>query len=276
MSNKRPNKEAMVRVPETLRRVKNIIGIFSAKGGVGKSEVSLNLALSLADKGYAVGLLDADIYGPSQPVLLKASSEEIDVKDNKLLIPLNKKGIKFVSMGLIARGQKPVIWRGPMVSGAVMQLMSQTDWQELDYLIIDTPPGTGDVQLTLLQRLPLNGALVVTTPQEVSISDTRKGIEMIKRLELPILGLIENMSFFQPSDSKKKYFIFGKGGGQNLAKEYGLELLSEIPLLEKKEFVILYELSNYKLVFDSIAKKVIKNMEIIKKSVSQIIPQKKV
>ncbi len=276
MSNKRPNKEAMVRVPETLRRVKNIIGVFSAKGGVGKSEISLNLALSLADKGYAVGLLDADIYGPSQPVLLKASSEEIDVKDDKLLIPLNKKGIKFVSMGLIARGQKPVIWRGPMVSGAVMQLMSQTDWQELDYLIIDTPPGTGDVQLTLLQRLPLNGALVVTTPQEVSISDTRKCIEMIKRLELPILGLVENMSFFQPSDSKKKYFIFGKGGGQNLAKEYGLELLSEIPLLEKKEFVILYELSDYKLIFDSIAKKVIKNMEIIKKSVSQIIPQKKV
>ena len=276
MSNKRPNKEAMVRVPETLRRVKNIIGVFSAKGGVGKSEVSLNLALSLADKGYAVGLLDADIYGPSQPVLLQASSEEIDVKDNKLLIPLNKKGIKFVSMGLIARGQKPVIWRGPMVSGAVMQLMSQTDWQELDYLIIDTPPGTGDVQLTLLQRLPLNGALVVTTPQEVSTSDTRKGIEMIKRLELPILGLVENMSFFQPSDSKKKYFIFGKEGGQNLAKEYGLDLLSEIPLLEKKEFVILYELSDYKLIFDSMAKKVIKNMEIIKKSVDQIIPQKKV
>ena len=276
MSNKRPNKEAMARVPETLRRVKNIIGVFSAKGGVGKSEISLNLALSLANKGYAVGLLDADIYGPSQPVLLEASSEEIDVKDNKLLVPLNKKGIKFVSMGLIARGQKPVIWRGPMVSGAVMQLMSQTDWQELDYLIIDTPPGTGDVQLTLLQRLPLNGALVVTTPQEVSISDTRKGIEMIKRLELPILGLIENMSFFQPSDSKKKYFIFGKGGGQNLAKEYGLELLSEIPLLEKKEFVILYELNDYKLIFDSIAKKVIKNMEIVKKSVSQIIPQKKV
>ena len=276
MSNKRPNKEAMVRVPETLRRVKNIIGVFSAKGGVGKSEVSLNLALSLADKGYAVGLLDADIYGPSQPVLLKASSEEIDVKDNKLLIPLNKKGIKFVSMGLIARGQKPVIWRGPMVSGAVMQLMSQTDWQELDYLIIDTPPGTGDVQLTLLQRLPLNGALVVTTPQEVSTSDTRKGIEMIKRLELPILGLVENMSFFQPSDSKKKYFIFGKGGGQNLAKEYGLDLLSEIPLLEKKEFVILYELSDYKLIFDSIASKVIKKMEEVKKSISQIIPQKKV
>ena len=276
MSNKRPNKEAMARVPETLRRVKNIIGVFSAKGGVGKSEISLNLALSLANKGHAVGLLDADIYGPSQPVLLEASSEEIDVKDNKLLVPLNKKGIKFVSMGLIARGQKPVIWRGPMVSGAVMQLMSQTDWQELDYLIIDTPPGTGDVQLTLLQRLPLNGAIVVTTPQEVSISDTRKGIEMIKRLELPILGLIENMSFFQPSDSKKKYFIFGKGGGRNLATEYGLELLSEIPLLEKKEFVILYELNDYKLIFDSIANKLIKNMEIVKKSVSQIIPQKKV
>jgi ATP-binding protein involved in chromosome partitioning len=276
MSNKRPNKEATARVPETLRRVKNIIGVFSAKGGVGKSEISLNLSLSLADKGYAVGLLDADIYGPSQPVLLEASSEEIDVKDNKLLVPLNKKGIKFVSMGLIARDQKPVIWRGPMVSGAVMQLMSQTDWQELDYLIIDTPPGTGDVQLTLLQRLPLNAAIVVTTPQDVSTSDTRKGIEMIKRLELPILGLIENMSFFKPSDSKKKYFIFGKGGGRNLAKEYGLELLSEIPLLEKKEFVILYELNDYKLIFDSIAKKVIRNLEVVKKSVSQIIPQKKV
>ena len=276
MSNKRSNKEAMVRIPETLRSVKNIIGVFSAKGGVGKSEISLNLALSIADKGCSVGLLDADIYGPSLPVLLEATNEEIDVKDNKLLVPLNKKGVKFISMGLIARDRKPVIWRGPMVSGAVMQLMAQTDWQELDYLIIDTPPGTGDVQLTLLQKLPLNGALVVTTPQNVSTSDTRKGIEMIKRLELPILGLIENMSFFKPSDSEKKYFIFGKGGGKDLAKEYELELLSEIPLLEKEDSVILYELKDYKLIFDSIAKKVIKKMEEVKKSIRQIIPQKKV
>ena len=275
MSNKRPNKENTVRIPETLRKVKNIIGVFSAKGGVGKSEISLNLALSLAKGGYKVGLLDADIHGPSQPVLFEASKEIIDVKDKLLLSPLEKRGVKFISMGLIARDQKPVMWRGPMVSGAVMQLMAQTDWQELDYLIIDTPPGTGDAQLTLLQRLPLNAAIIVTTPQDVSISDTKKGIEMIKRLELPILGLIENMSFFSPEKSKKKYYIFGKGGGKNLSKEYEMELLSEIPLLEKKEFIILYDIETYKKVFDSIAKKVITNMEAIKKTVTQVIPQKK-
>ena len=275
MSNKRPNKETTIRIPETLRKVKNIIGVFSAKGGVGKSEISLNLALSLATEGYKVGLLDADIHGPSQPVLFEASEEIIDVKDKLLLSPLEKRGIKFISMGLIARDQKPVMWRGPMVSGAVMQLMAQTDWQELDYLIIDTPPGTGDAQLTLLQRLPLNAAIIVTTPQDVSISDTKKGIEMIKRLELPILGLIENMSFFKPEKSKKKYYIFGKGGGKNLSKEYEMELLSEIPLLEKKEFIILYDLEVYKKVFDSIAKKVVSNMEAIKKTVTQVIPQKK-
>lgn len=275
MSNKRPNKETTIRIPETLRKVKNIIGVFSAKGGVGKSEISLNLALSLAAEGCKVGLLDADIHGPSQPVLFEASEEVIDVKDKLLLSPLKKRGIKFISMGLIARDQKPVMWRGPMVSGAVMQLMAQTDWQELDYLIIDTPPGTGDAQLTLLQRLPLNAAIIVTTPQDVSISDTKKGIEMIKRLELPILGLIENMSFFKPEKSKKKYYIFGKGGGKNLSKEYEMELLSEIPLLEKKEFIILYDLEAYKKVFDSIAKKVVSNMEAIKKTVTQIIPQKK-
>ena len=202
-----PNKEATLRIPETLRKVKNIIGVFSAKGGVGKSEVSLNLALGLKESGYTVGLVDADIYGPSQPLLLNASEEEIEVKNKKLLTPLNKKGIKFISMGLIAKGAKPVIWRGPMVSGAVLQLLSSTDWQTLDYLIIDTPPGTGDVQLTLLQRIPLSAAIVVTTPQKVSVSDTRKGIEMIRRLDLPILGLVENMSFFQPEDSEKKYYL---------------------------------------------------------------------
>jgi len=276
MSNKTPNKETMIRIPESLRKVKNIIGVFSAKGGVGKSEISLNLALSLATEGFKVGLLDADIHGPSQPVLFEASEEIIDVKDKLLLSPLEKRGVKFISMGLIARDQKPVMWRGPMVSGAVMQLMAQTNWQELDYLIIDTPPGTGDAQLTLLQRLPLNAAIIVTTPQDVSISDTKKGIEMIKRLGLPILGLIENMSFFKPEKSKRKYYIFGKGGGKNLSKEYEMEFLSEIPLLEKKEFVILYDLEAYKKVFDSIAKKVVSNMEEIKKTVTQVIPQKKV
>ena len=274
MSNKRPNKETTIRIPETLRKVKNIIGVFSAKGGVGKSEISLNLALSLATEGYSVGLLDADIHGPSQPILFEASEEIIDVKDKLLLSPLEKRGVKFISMGLIARDQKPVMWRGPMVSGAVMQLMAQTDWQELDYLIIDTPPGTGDVQLTLLQRLPLNAAIIITTPQDVSISETKKGIEMIKRLGIPILGLIENMSFFKPEKSKKKYYIFGKEGGKKLSRQYEMELLSEIPLVEKKEFIILYDLETYKVIFDSLAKKVIKNLETAKKTATQVIPQK--
>jgi len=274
MSNKIPKKEATVRIPETLRKVKNIIGVFSAKGGVGKSEISLNLALSLATEGYSVGLLDADIHGPSQPILFEASEEIIDVKDKLLLSPLEKRGVKFISMGLIARDQKPVMWRGPMVSGAVMQLMAQTDWQELDYLIIDTPPGTGDVQLTLLQRLPLNAAIIITTPQDVSISDTKKGIEMIKRLGIPILGLIENMSFFKPEKSKKKYYIFGKEGGKKLSRQYEMELLSEIPLVEKKEFIILSDLETYKVIFDSLAKKVIKNLETAKKTATQVIPQK--
>ena len=270
-----PNKEATLRIRETLRKVKNIIGVFSAKGGVGKSEVSLNLALGLKESGYTVGLVDADIYGPSQPLLLNASEEEIEVKNKKLLTPLNKKGIKFISMGLIAKGAKPVIWRGPMVSGAVLQLLSSTDWQTLDYLIIDTPPGTGDVQLTLLQRIPLSAAIVVTTPQKVSVSDTRKGIEMIRRLDLPILGLIENMSFFQPEDSEKKYYLFGKGGGEELAKEYKLELFSQIPLTEKKDSSILYEMDDYKIIFDDLSKKVVAQMDLIRKKINQVIPQQK-
>ena len=271
-----PTKEITLRIPESLRKVKNIIGVFSAKGGVGKSEISLSLALSLKDSGYSVGLVDADIYGPSQPLLLQASSEEVEVKEKELLLPLNKKGIKFISMGLIAKGAKPVIWRGPMVSGAVMQLLSMTDWQELDYLIIDTPPGTGDIQLTLLQRIPLSASIVVTTPQKVSVSDTRKGIEMLKKLDLPILGLIENMSFFQPQGSDQKYFLFGKGGGKELAKDYKLELFSQIPLTEKSESSILYEIDEYKVIFDDLSAKVVAQMNLIKKKINQIIPQQKV
>ena len=160
-----------LRIPETLRKVKNLIGIFSAKGGVGKSAISLQVALALRDKGYKVGLVDADIYGPSQPVMLNANPGELKLTNEKIIEPLEKEGIKFISMGLISDEKMPVIWRGPMVSGAVMQLLAQTDWGEIDYLIIDTPPGTGDVQLTLLQRIPLTSSIVVTTPQDVSVSD---------------------------------------------------------------------------------------------------------
>ena len=166
-----------LRIPETLRKVKNIVGIFSAKGGVGKSAISLQIALALRDKGFSVGLIDADIYGPSQPILLGSSAGELKLSKAQVIEPLTKEGIKFISMGLISGENMPVIWRGPMVSGAVMQLLSQTDWGELDYLIVDTPPGTGDVQLTLLQRIPLTSSIVVTcllytspSPRDLSTS----------------------------------------------------------------------------------------------------------
>ena len=262
-----------LRIPETLRKVKNIVGIFSAKGGVGKSAIALQLAISLKDKGYKVGLVDADIYGPSQAVLLNSEPGELKITDNKIIEPLNKEGICFISMGLISNEKMPVIWRGPMVSGAVMQLLSQTNWGELDYLIIDTPPGTGDVQLTLLQKIPLTGTVIVTTPQNVSISDCRKGIEMIKKLSIPILGLIENMSWFQPSDSEKKYFLFGEDGGKDLAAEYKIDLLAQLPLIEKEGKKELHELDQIKTSFEILTGKIIELIKEIKSKKVDSIPQ---
>ena len=262
-----------LRIPETLRKVKNIVGIFSAKGGVGKSAIALQLAISLKDKGYKVGLVDADIYGPSQAVLLNSEPGELKTTDNKIIEPLNKEGISFISMGLISNEKMPVIWRGPMVSGAVMQLLSQTNWGELDYLIIDTPPGTGDVQLTLLQKIPLTGAVIVTTPQNVSISDCRKGIEMIKKLSIPIIGLIENMSWFQPNDSKKKYFLFGKDGGKDLAAEYQINFLAQLPLIEKKGKKELHDLDQIKAPFETLADKIIELIKKVRSKKVDSIPQ---
>ncbi|MDP6181953.1 MAG: Mrp/NBP35 family ATP-binding protein [SAR86 cluster bacterium] len=262
-----------LRIPETLRKVKNIVGIFSAKGGVGKSAIALQLAISLKDKGYKVGLVDADIYGPSQTVLLNSEPGELKITDNKIIEPLNKEGISFISMGLISNEKMPVIWRGPMVSGAVMQLLSQTNWGELDYLIIDTPPGTGDVQLTLLQKIPLTGTVIVTTPQNVSISDCRKGIEMIKKLSIPILGLIENMSWFQPNDSEKKYFLFGEDGGKDLAAEYKIDLLAQLPLIEKEGKKELHELDQIKTSFEILTGKIIELIKEIKSKKVDSIPQ---
>ena len=268
-----PENQNSLRIPETLRKVKNIVGVFSAKGGVGKSEISLNLALALKDKGLKVGLVDADIYGPSQPSMLNSSAGELKVKNEKIITPLEKKGIKFISMGLISSEKMPIIWRGPMVSGAVMQLLSQTDWGELDFLIIDTPPGTGDVQLTLLQRIPLTACLVVTTPQKVALSDCRKGIEMINKLEVPIIGLVENMSWFEPNDSKKKYNIFGKNGGIELAKEYGLNLFGQIPLVETKENDLLYDIPRLKELFSVLADQTITKVKELNKTRIEKIPQ---
>ncbi len=262
-----------LRIPETLRKVKNLIGIFSAKGGVGKSAISLQVALALRDKGYKVGLVDADIYGPSQPVMLNAHPGELKLTNEKIIQPLEKEGIKFISMGLISDEKMPVIWRGPMVSGAVMQLLAQTDWGEIDYLIIDTPPGTGDVQLTLLQRIPLTSSIVVTTPQDVSVSDCKKGIEMIKKLELPISGLIENMSWFQPNADEKKYYLFGKDGGKHLAEEYSLELLGQLPLIESTEKSSFVDNESLKIEFLKIADKLVKSAETLKEKKPNEIPQ---
>lgn len=262
-----------LRIPETLRKVKNIVGIFSAKGGVGKSAISLQIALALRDKGFSVGLVDADIYGPSQPIMLGSSAGELKLSKAQVIEPLTKEGIKFISMGLISGENMPVIWRGPMVSGAVMQLLSQADWEELDYLIVDTPPGTGDVQLTLLQRIPLTSSIVVTTPQEVSISDCKKGIEMIKKLDKPITGLIENMSWFKPDDQDKKYFLFGKGGGKKLSEEYSIDLLAQLPLVEISEDSNIQNHPLLKMEFVNIANKLVDSLKALKEKKSSGIPQ---
>ena len=262
-----------LRIPETLRKVKNIVGVFSAKGGVGKSAVALQIAISIKNKGFTVGLVDADIYGPSQAVLLKSEPGDLQITDNKIIEPMDKQGISFISMGLISNEKKPVIWRGPMVSGAVMQLLSQTNWGELDYLIIDTPPGTGDVQLTLLQKIPLTGTVVVTTPQNVAISDCRKGIEMIKKLSIPVLGLIENMSWFQPDESNKKYFLFGKDGGKELADEYKVNLLAQIPLVERSEEQELYEIDYIKETFEKLTDEVVLLLKKERSNKIDSIPQ---
>ena len=267
------NQDSKLRIPETLRKVKNIIGVFSAKGGVGKSAISLQTALALKDKGFKVGLVDADIYGPSQPVMLNAKPGELKLTKEQVIEPLIKEGIKFISMGLISDEKMPVIWRGPMVSGAVMQLLSQTDWGNLDYLIVDTPPGTGDVQLTLLQRIPLTSSVIVTTPQEVSISDCKKGIEMINKLGLPISGLIENMSWFKPDKEGRKYYLFGKDGGKKLADEYSLDLLGQLPLIELEENKNLMENEVLKIEFSSIADKLEKSVKNLKEKKSDGIPQ---
>ena len=262
-----------LRIPETLRKIKNIVGIFSAKGGVGKSAISLQIALALRDKGFSVGLVDADIYGPSQPIMLGSSAGELKLSKAQVIEPLTKEGIKFISMGLISGENMPVIWRGPMVSGAVMQLLSQTDWGELDYLIVDTPPGTGDVHLTLLQRIPLTSSIVVTTPQEVSISDCKKGIEMIKKLDKPITGLIENMSWFKPDDQDKKYFIFGKGGGKKLSEEYSIDLLAQLPLVEISDDSNIQNHPLLKMEFVNIADKLVNSLKALKEKKSSGIPQ---
>ncbi len=223
---------------DVLPGVKNIIAVSSGKGGVGKSTVAVNLAVALARKGYATGLLDADIFGPSVPKMFNAMDYRPDVRKesgNDLIIPMTRYGVRILSIGFFVKGTDAVIWRGPMASSFLKQLITQGDWGELDYLIFDLPPGTSDIHLTLVQEVPVTGAIVVTTPQEVALADARKGIAMFRSesINVPVLGLVENMSFFvAPELPGKKYYIFGKDGGSRLAAETGTELLGQIPIVE--------------------------------------------
>ncbi len=222
-----------------LANVKNIIAVASGKGGVGKSTVSSNLAIALAKTGAKVGLLDADVYGPSIPTMFGLEQEKPVVKkiDNKdWVLPMEKYGVKLISIGFFVRPQDALIWRGAMATNAVKQLIGDIYWGDLDYFVIDLPPGTGDVPLTMVQTIPITGAVIVTTPQKVSVADVVKSIGMFKsnKIEVPILGVIENMAWFTPADAPdKKYRIFGQGGGEQISKEYNIKLLGQIPLIEK-------------------------------------------
>ncbi|MBF2056882.1 MAG: Mrp/NBP35 family ATP-binding protein [Cyanobacterium sp. T60_A2020_053] len=214
-------------------KVKNIIAISSGKGGVGKSTVAVNVAVSLAQAGSKVGLLDADIYGPNAPTMLGLNNAPLTVHKSPqgdILEPLFNHGVKMVSMGLLIDPDQPVMWRGPMLNGIIRQFLYQVEWGELDYLIVDMPPGTGDAQLTLAQAVPLAGAVIVTTPQTVSLQDARRGLKMFEQLGTNILGIVENMSYFIAPDDGRTYDIFGSGGGEKASKELQVPLLGCIPL----------------------------------------------
>jgi ATP-binding protein involved in chromosome partitioning len=221
-----------------LSKVKNIIAVVSGKGGVGKSTVSANLALALAEGGAKVGLMDADIYGPSVPIMFGVRGQRPLMKDEGgkgVIIPLDQYGIKIMSIGLLVDEKDAVVWRGPMASSTIRQFITDVDWGELDYLIIDMPPGTGDIHLTIMQTVPVTGVVIVTTPQQVALADAKKAIAMFGQanVNVPIIGLVENMAYFTPAElPENKYYLFGKEGGLKLASEYDLSFLGQIPLVQ--------------------------------------------
>jgi ATP-binding protein involved in chromosome partitioning len=224
---------------EVLPKVKNIIAVVSGKGGVGKSTVAANFALALARGGASVGLMDADIYGPSVPIMFGVRGERpmmtTGPSGKGMIVPLEKFGIKLMSIGLLVDEKNAVVWRGPMASSAIRQFVTDVFWGELDYLVVDMPPGTGDIHLTLMQLVPVTGVIVVTTPQDVALADARKGIAMFgqAQLKVPVIGLVENMSYFTPAElPDHKYYIFGKEGGKRLADEYEIPFLGQIPLVQ--------------------------------------------
>jgi ATP-binding protein involved in chromosome partitioning len=223
---------------QVLSGVKNIIAVVSGKGGVGKSTVSANLALALAEGGASVGLMDADIYGPSVPIMFGVRGQRPMMREKNgkgIIVPLEKYGIKLMSIGLLVDEKNAVVWRGPMASSAIKQFVTDVDWGELDYLVIDMPPGTGDIHLTLLQTVPVTGVVIVSTPQNVALADAKKAIAMFgqAQINVPIIGLVENMAYFTPAELPgNRYYIFGKEGGKKLAEEYDLPFLGQIPLVQ--------------------------------------------
>jgi ATP-binding protein involved in chromosome partitioning len=221
---------AVQRNLKPLGDIKNIVAVASGKGGVGKSTVAVNLALAWAAQGARVGMLDADIYGPSQPLMLGLEGQRPTSPDGKHLVPLQSHGVMAMSIGFLVDAEQPMVWRGPMVTQALTQLLSETHWGALDYLVVDMPPGTGDIQLTLAQRVPVAGALIVTTPQDIALADARKGLKMFEKVSVPVLGIVENMSVHVCSNCGHAEHIFGAGGGARMAEQYGVKLLGELPL----------------------------------------------
>ncbi|MDR0332241.1 MAG: Mrp/NBP35 family ATP-binding protein [Dysgonamonadaceae bacterium] len=235
IKSKQPPRPAL---PDLLPNVKNIIAVASGKGGVGKSTICANLAVALTQKGYKVGLLDADIFGPSVPKMFGVEDESVALEKKEgrdLIIPIESYGVKMLSIGFFVKKEDAVVWRGAMASNALKQLISDADWGELDYFLIDFPPGTSDIHLTIVQTIPITGAVIVSTPQEVALADARKGISMFTndKVNVPILGLVENMAWFTPAElPENRYYIFGKDGGKRLAEENNFALLGQIPIVQ--------------------------------------------
>ncbi|MGL4363789.1 MAG: P-loop NTPase [Bacteroidales bacterium] len=228
-------KNPVENVPSRLKNIKHIISVVSGKGGVGKSTITCNLAVILAQQGYKVGIVDADIYGPSIPKMFGVETEKPLANDKEQLIPIEKFSVKLLSIGFFVEPNSPIIWRAPMATSALKQLLLHADWGSLDFLFVDMPPGTGDIHLSLVQSIALTGAIVVSTPQEVALADARKGINMLRseQISVPVLGLIENMAWFTPTElPQNRYYIFGKDGAKKLAKEMQISLLGEIPLIQ--------------------------------------------
>jgi len=269
-----PRVETSQALPNILPGVKNIIAIASGKGGVGKSTVSVNIAVSLAGKGYSVGLLDADIFGPSSPKMFGAEDFRPEIKSEngiEMILPLEKHGVKVLSVGFFVDPSEAVVWRGPMASNFLRQMMSQGYWGELDFLIVDLPPGTSDIHLTLVQEVGVTGAVIVSTPQEVALADAVKGVSMFRseKINVPVLGLVENMSWFTPAEyPDNRYYIFGKEGCRKLAEELNIPLLGQIPVVQSicesgdSGIPVALDNSETAKAFDDLAGQLVKSVEL--------------